>query len=298
MGSRLGDARIEATAIRSTGIAAIASLETAGDETDGSGPGARRVCGARPTARRSARAGRRGRLRRLALVVIAAAFAACASDGSLGDPAALLRAAAGPAGVDASTAASGLREALSVGTRRTVDRVGARGGYLDYAPIRIPLPEQVEGMASALRTVGFGAQVDELEVGMNRAAEQAAGEATEVFVAAVRSMTIDDALGILRGGDTAATDFFRLRTSDEIRGRFEPIVSTQIERIGLGRLYNALARRASALPFVRQPPASLNAYVTDSALEGLFTVLGEEEQRIRSDPAARTTALLQQVFAQ
>jgi hypothetical protein len=151
-------------------------------------------------------------------------------------------------------------------------------------------------MATGLRAVGFGGQVDELEVAMNRAAEQASAEATEVFWQGIRQMSFSDARAILTGGDTAATEYFERTTREPLRQRFEPIVAERMRGVGLARLYGDLVARYVALPFTKEPNLNLEGYVTDGALDGLFRVLGEEERRIREDPAARTTALLKEVF--
>jgi hypothetical protein len=199
-------------------------------------------------------------------------------------------------GNDESTVVAGLREALQVGARRAVAQTGRTDGYLGNPLIRIPLPDSLDTMARGLRAVGLGAKVDELEVGMNRAAERAAGEAVDVFATAIRGMSIADGYAVLRGGGTAATDYLQSRTSDTLRQRYEPIVSQAMDQVGLVSLYDSLLGRYQALPFTRSPSLDIRRYVTDRALDGLFTVLGQEEQRIREDPAARTSELLQRVF--
>jgi hypothetical protein len=183
-----------------------------------------------------------------------------------------------------------------VGTENAVRRTSRLDGFLANDAIRIRLPESIEPMTDALRAVGFRAQVDELEVGMNRAAERAAGEAAEVFLDALSRMTIDDARAILQGSDTAATEYFRRNTSDALRARFEPIVTEKMQTVGLARLYDGMVASYRALPIPKQEAPRLEGWVTDRALDGLFTVLGEEEQRIRTDPAARVTDLLRTVF--
>ncbi len=199
--------------------------------------------------------------------------------------------------LDEATVARGLREALRVGSGRATRRVGRLDGFLANELIRIRLPEDLQKMADALRKIGFRRQVDELEVAMNRAAEEAAGEALDVFVAAIDDMTIADAFGILRGGDTAATDYLKGRTSENLRQRFEPIIASKMEKVGLYRTYGALADTYNNLPFARRPAVDLESYLTERALDGLFTTLAEEETRIRKDPVARTTELLRKVFS-
>ena len=160
--------------------------------------------------------------------------------------------------LDRETVVAGLKEALEIGSERTVDRTATVDGFLGNALIRIAIPEDLDKMASTLRKLGFGRQVDELEVAMNRAAEEAAGEAREVFWDEIRSLTIPDAMGILRGGPTAATDLRRQRTSSEIRERFHPIVVDKIDEVGLARLYSDLADDYNKLPFVSRPAVDLD----------------------------------------
>lgn len=199
--------------------------------------------------------------------------------------------------LDEATVTAGLKEALTIGTGNTVASTSTVDGYLANELIRIALPDEFDGAASTLRSAGLGRYVDELEVAMNRAAEQAAGEARDIFWAAIEDMTIADAFAILRGHDTAATDYFRARTETELRARYEPIVAEKTESVGLGRLYGQAADAYAALPLTSKPElVDLDSYVTDRALDGLFTVLAREEQAIRQDPAARTTDLLRRVF--
>ena len=202
----------------------------------------------------------------------------------------------GAAPLDEATVARGLKEALTVGTQRTASQVGAVDGYLKNAALKILLPPQIQDVAGTLRSVGMGAKVDELEVAMNRAAEQAAGESVSVFGDAVRGMTITDAWGILRGGDTAATDYFRQRTSAALTARYRPIIESRLQTVGGYSDYESLVAKLQSLPFVEPPNLDLVGYVTDHALSGLFMVLATEEKKIRDDPVARTTALLQRVF--
>jgi len=242
-------------------------------------------------------------MRSLRLAVLVAPLAlACAGGGGL-DLSSLgsaLDAAGGGGALDESTVASGLKDALRVGTERTVETTSRVDGYLGNDLIRIPLPEELDPMARGLRTVGMGAKVDELEVAMNRAAEQAAGEALEVFWAGIREMSVRDAWDILNGPEDAATRYFRRTTGEALRARFEPIVDEKMTAVGLVQLYDDATARYRALPFsqVAGQPPELRGYVTDRALDGLFTVLAREEARIREDPAARTTALLQRVFGE
>ena len=198
--------------------------------------------------------------------------------------------------LDEQTVAAGLKEALRVGTERTVDTTSKLDGFLGNALIRIAMPDQFEDAAGVLRDIGLGQQVDNFETGMNRAAERAAGEAKNVFWNAVTGMTVADAFGILKGHDTAATDYFHEKTSDELRSRFRPIVKTKMSEVGLYQMYNELTEYYNKIPLKTAPALDLDEYITERTLNGLFTVLGQEEKKIREDPLARTTDLLRRVF--
>lgn len=195
------------------------------------------------------------------------------------------------------TTVAGLKDALRLATERAVRSTSRTNGFLDNPKIRIGLPGKLSSVATALRGIGMGAQVDELEVAMNRAAERAASEATPVFVDSIAKMSFEDATGIVRGGDTAATQYLERTTREPLHARFRPIVASAMQGVGVGRLYEQLiGRYRSAVPFAPVPRLDLNAYVTDETLAGLFLVVGEEEKRIRTNPAARATDLLKQVF--
>jgi hypothetical protein len=239
---------------------------------------------------------RRGVFSIFALMMLAFAIFGCATlPENLAD---ILDAGSGSeGGLDEPTVIAGIKEALRVGTQNTVLSTSRLDGYLGNRLIRIAIPEQLESMASTLRQIGLGGQVDELEIGMNRAAERAAAEARDVFWDAVTGMTVADAFGILNGGDTAATEYFRSRTGDALYSRFRPIVREKMDEVGLSRLYATVADTYNSLPLEGTPQLiDLDEYVTDRALAGLFTVLAQEEQKIRRNPLARTTELLREVF--
>jgi hypothetical protein len=177
-----------------------------------------------------------------------------------------------------------------------VKLTGRRDGYFRNEAIKILLPEQLRTLDRALRGVGLGAQVDELVLGMNRAAERAAPQAKQIFWDAIGAMTIDDARKILNGPDTAATEYFKTKTSDALGAAFRPIVETSMREVGVTRQYTELYRRAQAIPFLNVESYDLDRYVVTRALDGLFHVVGEEEKKIRTNPAARVTELLRDVF--
>lgn len=201
------------------------------------------------------------------------------------------------AGLDSATVAAGLKEALAVGSERAVASTSARDGFWGNEEIKIPLPEELNNVFTTLRTVGFGSQVDALELNMNRAAEQASAEAKPVLLDAVKGMSLSDAMGILRGGDTAATEYFRAETADTLKEKFLPIIQDKMAGVGLYQQYNKLMDAYAALPLTKDRGFDLDNYVADKGLDGLFSMLAREEAEIRENPAARSTELLQKVFA-
>lgn len=197
---------------------------------------------------------------------------------------------------DGNRVVAGLKEALRVGTQQAVSQTSVAGGFLDNPAIRIQLPPALDTMAQGLRVVGYGTQVDQLYVAMNRAAERSAAEAADVFLMGIRQMSIQDAMGILNGGETAATEFFQRTTRATLFQRFEPIVAEKLGQVGAVQQYDQLLKRFEAIPFTDKPDLDIHHYVTNQALDGLFEVLGSEERKIRTDPAARITPLLREVF--
>ncbi len=195
-----------------------------------------------------------------------------------------------------SELAAGLKEALTVGTRAAVQLVSRIDGYFANQTIKILMPEQIRGAAETLGKIGFQKQVDEFVLSMNRAAEAAAPAALDIFVDAVKAMTFEDARNILNGEDTAATQYFKSKTSQKIYTAFRPIVSASMEKVGVTQAFKQIMDKYASLPFVEEPSVDLDHYVADRALNGLFYMVGEEEKRIRTDPAARVTELLKKVF--
>jgi len=201
------------------------------------------------------------------------------------------------AGLSDGQVSAGLKEALQLGATKTVDLTGQADGFLKNQAIKILMPPNLRSMEQGLRTVGLGGQVDTFVVSMNRAAEKAAPQARQIFGDAIGSMSFDDAKKVLSGGDTAATDFFKAKTSDKLTAAFTPIVSKSMDQVGATRQYKALVGQAKGLPFVNTESLDIDHYVVGKSLDGMFHVLGEQEKLIRTNPAARTTELLKQVFA-
>jgi hypothetical protein len=199
-------------------------------------------------------------------------------------------------GVDESTAISGLKEALAIGTENAVGNVSQVDGYFGNSLIKILMPEKIQNVADVLGKLGFQKEVDEFVLSMNRAAEKAAPEAASIFGDAIREMTIQDGVGILNGGDTAATEFFKEKTHDRLYEAFKPIISSSIDEVGATKSYKDMMGRYEKIPFMDEQSLDLDHYVTDKSLDGLFYMVGQEEKKIRTDPAARVTDLLQKVF--
>jgi hypothetical protein len=158
------------------------------------------------------------------------------------------------------------------------------------------MPEKIQKVAEVMKKVGYQKEVDDFVLSMNRAAEKAAPMAVSFFGDAIKQMTFDDARKILNGGDTAATEFFKAKTSERIYTAFKPVVSTSMDEVGVTRSYKTMMGKYDSLPFVDKQSLDLDHYVTNKALDGLFVMVGEEEKKIRKDPAARVTDLLKTVF--
>nr|WP_289281643.1 DUF4197 domain-containing protein [Methylophaga sp. UBA5088] len=199
--------------------------------------------------------------------------------------------------LDISTIISGLKEALKVGSERAVASVSQPNGYLKNADIRIPLPPQIEKVGMVMRQFGMEGLANEFETSMNRAAEKAAPQATTILVNAIKAMSIDDAKKILNGGDNAATQYFKQHTGEELRTLFKPTIEESLDQVGSTKYYNQLTDKVADVPVVgKEINMDLPDYVTEQALDGLFTMLAAEEKKIRENPTARTTELLKTVF--
>lgn len=192
---------------------------------------------------------------------------------------------------------SGLKEALKVGAEKTVDLTGATDGFFKNEAIKILMPQKLHLLEKGLRTVGYGDQVDEFILAMNRAAEGAAPTAKDIFWNAIKEMSFDDARKIYGGGDNAATEYFRGKTSGKLKEAFKPIVDKSLDDVGVTRQYKELMGTAKAIPLMKMEDYDVDNYVLDKSLDGLFKVLAEQEKQIRTDPSARVTDLLKEVFS-
>lgn len=195
-----------------------------------------------------------------------------------------------------SDAAIGVREALSRGTESAIGLLGRKDGFLGNPKVRIPLPGYLDDAAKLLRTFGQGKRVDTLVTAMNRAAESAVPAGRDLLVGAVRDISVEDALKIVRGGDNAVTQFFERKTRAPLTERFLPIVTQSTERQQLAQKYNAVAGKAQGLGLVKKEDATIEGYVTRKSLDGLYFMIGEEEKKIRADPIGTGSAMLRRVF--
>ena len=189
-----------------------------------------------------------------------------------------------------------MRAALERGATAAVSLLGVADGFLGNPKVRIALPGALDDAARLLSKLGQKKRVDELITAMNRAAEAAVPEARHLLVDTVRKLSVEDALGIVRGGPTSVTDFFARKTREPLGVKFLPIVTRATEKVQLAERYNAFASKAASLGLVKGEEANLQQHVTTKALDGLYLIIGEEEQRIRADPVKTGSAILKKVF--
>lgn len=190
---------------------------------------------------------------------------------------------------------AGLKEALSQSSSAAVAKLGVKNGFLGNQRVKIPLPDKLQKIDGAMRKFGLGKYSDELIISMNHAAETAVPEAKPLLLNAVKKMTVQDAKGILTGGDDAATQYFRNKTESQLRAKFLPIVTKTVHQVGVVEKYNEFSGKAAALGLTDHP--NLEQYVTQKALDGLFLMMKDEEKAIRSNPADYSGKLLKKVFS-
>jgi hypothetical protein len=208
-------------------------------------------------------------------------------------------AATGAAGLERisnTEAGSGLKQALTDGSAAAVAQLGAENGFLNNPKVKIPLPPALQKIEAALRYTGMKRQADELVVAMNRAAEAAVPEAKALLIDSVRKMTVKDAKGILTGGETSATDYFRRTTQTQLAVRFRPIVKKATDQVGLAEQYNSLAGQAAQLGLIREQQSTIEGYVTQKALDGLYLMIAEQEKAFRANPLGAASDIVKRVF--
>jgi len=214
--------------------------------------------------------------------------------GSLLVPATVL--AAGLADISNRDAINGLKEGLIRGSHAAVARLGVENGFFGNDRVKIPLPPSLRRLEAVIRSIGMSPHADELVLRMNRAAEAAVPEAKTLLVDAAKRMSVQDAKGILTGGEDAATQYFKRTTSEALAKRFQPIVKKAMQKVKLAEKYDEIAASGAKLGLVKEEDAQLEDYVTRKALDGLFIVVAEEEKKVRQDPARAASAILRKVF--
>ena len=191
---------------------------------------------------------------------------------------------------------SGLKQALSDGSAAAVAKLGVQNGFLGNPKVKIPLPPSIQRVEGAMRAVGMGKQADDLVLSMNRAAETAVVEAKPLLIDAVKKMSGEDARRILTGGDTAATEYFKRNTQSPLAKRFLPIVKRATDKVGLAQQYNAIAGQGVAFGLVKEDQATVERYVTQKTLDGLYFMIGEQEKGFRKNPVGATSDIVKRVF--
>ncbi|OFX40405.1 MAG: hypothetical protein A2X08_11500 [Bacteroidetes bacterium GWA2_32_17] len=193
-------------------------------------------------------------------------------------------------------AADAIKEGLSKGTGNAVNLIAIKDGYLKNPEIKIPFPPEFKTVETKLRSAGFGKNVDKVILSINRAAEDAGKEAKPIFINAITSLTITDAINIVKGQDNAATSYLKKTSSSELNNKFKPSIKTSLDKVGATKYWSETIKLYNKLPLVKKINPDLAQYVTGKAIDGLFLMVAKEELKIRKDPLSRTTDLLKKVF--
>lgn len=229
----------------------------------------------------------------LLLIVILTACTTAQINQTLGE---VNKAVGGEKPLTATEVGEGLKEALINGVSKGSDQLSQMDGYFKNPQLKIPFPPDVKKVEDKLRQIGMGSEVDRFIMTLNRGAEEAAKEAKPIFVSAIKQMTIDDAWGILKGEENAATNYLQRTTSSQLKTTFKPVIQRSLDKVGAARYYTDLVNTYNKIPFIEKVNPDLNEYATELAMKGLFTQIAKEEKNIRQDPLARTSDLLKRVF--
>lgn len=231
----------------------------------------------------------------LALTIILGACTSAQINQTMGDVNKTL--GGGGASLTTAEVAEGLKEALIKGISNGSDLVSQVDGYLKNPEIKIPFPPDVKRVEDKLRQIGLGSEVDKFIMTLNHGAEDAAKEAKPIFITAIKSMTVQDAWGILKGQNDAATQYLKRTTSAQLKEKFKPVIQNSLNKVNATKYYRDIITRYNQIPLVTKANPDLDDYATDRAIEGLFLMIAKEEKNIRANPGARTTELLKRVFA-
>jgi|WetSurMetagenome_2_1015567.scaffolds.fasta_scaffold278639_1 hypothetical protein len=199
-------------------------------------------------------------------------------------------------GLTQDDAAAGIREALSKGINKGVDMVSKENGYFGDQEIKIPFPAEAKSIEDKLRAIGMGKKVDDVVLSINRAAEDASVKARDIFIAAIKQMTVTDAINIVKGNDDAATQYLQTHTTDELIKQFRPVIEESLNKVNATKYWSDVINTYNKIPMVKKMNPDLTDYVTRKAIDGLFVKIAHEEKEIRKNPAARTSDLLKKVF--
>jgi hypothetical protein len=191
---------------------------------------------------------------------------------------------------------SALREALQIGAKNSGQKLSAMNGYFGNQLIKILMPPEARQVESTLRNMGLGDQVDKAILSMNRAAEDAATKAVPIFIDAIKGMSIQDGLSILKGGNGAATAYLKQKTTAALTSAFTPVIKSSLDKVNATKYWKDIFTTYNKVPLVKHVNPDLTSYVTERALNGLFVTIADEENKIRVNPAARVTDLLKKVF--
>ena len=237
----------------------------------------------------------RSKIIKCALIAVVAALGGCANLGQVADSGVQLSQAMG---YNPAQLSSAVKEALELSAVRATDALSESGGYANSPQFKIALPDDVQNIASTLRSFGLGGYLDNVEVLMNRGAEKAAEQAKPFLIDAIKNMDVTDAIGIVRGGDNAATQFFRSQTESSIREHYQKIAKEQLDQLGFYGDYKQLLNAYKLAPIPNKPDLDLEARVIDMGLNALFSQIAEEEKKIRENPVEQGNVLLGSVFGQ
>jgi hypothetical protein len=193
-------------------------------------------------------------------------------------------------------AVAGLKSALNSSTLKAVEKLAVENGFWNNAKVKIPLPGYLEDARGVMNAIGMKKQAEELQLAMNRAAEHAVGEAKPIFVNAIKSMSVQDAKGIISGGNDSGTQYFKGKTVDQLRTKFLPVVKKATEKVGLAQKYNELAGKGASLGIIKGDQKTVETFVTQRALDGLYLMMADEEKAIRADPVGKGTDIVKKVF--
>jgi hypothetical protein len=233
----------------------------------------------------------------LTMVTLSMVVFGFAQGGIMGKVKSAVSSAKGGAPLSTDEIVKGLKEALSVGTNNSTGKLSAADGFFKDLAVKVLMPPEAQKVEQTLRSAGAGKLVDDAILSMNRAAEDASKSAAPIFIDAIKNMSVNDALGILKGTDTAATAYLRKTTIAQLTAAFKPIIEASLQKTGATKYWAAVFDKYNKIPFTKKVNTDLPSYATERALYGIFYYVAQEEAKIRNNPAARVSDILKKVFA-